>query len=124
MLRKKKNFREKLESKEVSFSRKSVIEKSMGKIDKKLLLSHEKEKIEKKKRAIDNIKSNPKHLFAYAKKNLKPRSKIEPFRINGEIFNTLNDICQKLSEQYSSTFSSPDPNYRIENPKNVSLLKK
>ena len=37
------------------------------------------------------------------------------FPNNGEIFNTLDDICKKLSEQFSTTFSSPDPNYRIEN---------
>ena len=87
----------------------------MGEIDNKLLLSQENEKIVMKKCAINNIKSNQKHFFAYARKKLKTRSKIGPFNINGEIFNTLGDICKKLSEQYSSTFSSPDPNYRIEN---------
>ena len=96
----------------------------MGEIDNKLLLSHENEKNDMEKRAIENIKSNPKHFFAYARKKLKTRSKIGPFRINGEIFNTLDDICKKLSEQYSSTFSSPDPNYRIENPQFFSPLKK
>ena len=92
----------------------------MGEIDEKLLLSHEKEK-DKEKRAIENIKSNPKHFFAYARKKLKTRSKIGPFRINGEIFNTLDDICEKLSEQYS-TFSSPDLNYRIEPPKKFLVI--
>ena len=115
LLRKRKKIRAKLESKVVSSSRKSVIKKSMGEIDNKLLLSHENEKNDMEKRAIENIKSNPKHFFAYARKKLKTRSKIGPFSINGEIFNTLDDICKKLSEQYSSTFSSPDPNYRIEN---------
>ena len=55
------------------------------------LLSHENEKNDMEKRAIENIKSNPKHFFAYARKKLKT-SKIGPFRINGEIFNTLDDI--------------------------------
>ena len=40
----------------------------MGEIDKKLLLSHEKEKNDKEKCAIENNKSNPKHFFACAKK--------------------------------------------------------
>ena len=115
LLRKRKKIRAKLESKVASSSRKSVIKKSMGEIDNKLLLSHENEKNDMEKRAIENIKSNPKHFFAYARKKLKTRSKIGPFRLNQEIFNTLDDICKKLSEQYSSTFSSPDPNYRIEN---------
>ena len=43
----------------------------MGEIDEKLLLSHEKEKDDKEKRAIENIKSNPKHFFAYGKKKTK-----------------------------------------------------
>ena len=90
----------------------------MGEIDSKLLLSHENEKNGMEKRAIENIKSNPKHFFAYARKKLKTRSKIGPFSINGEIFNTPDDICKKLSEQFSTAFSSPDPNYRIENSQN------
>ena len=32
-------------------------------------------------------------------------------------FNSLENICEKLSEQYSSSFSSPDQNYKIENPR-------
>ena len=27
------------------------------------------------------------------------------------------DICNKLEEQYSSSFSHPDPKFKIENPK-------
>ena len=89
LLRKRKKIRAQLEGKVVSSSRKSVIKKSMGEIDNKLLLSHENEKNDMEKRAIENIKSNPKHFFAYAKKNLKTRSKIGPFRMNGEILHTL-----------------------------------
>ena len=51
----------------------------------------------------------------------KTRSKIGPFSINGEIFNTLDDICKKLSEQFSTTYSSPDANYRIENSQNLRI---
>ena len=71
MLRKKKIFRAKLETKDVSSCRKSIIKKTMGEIDKKLLLLHEKEKNDKVKCAIKNIKPNPKHFFAYAKIILK-----------------------------------------------------
>ena len=44
-------------------------------------------------------------------------SSIGPFRIDGVTFNSLENICEKLSEQYSSSFSSPDQNYKIENPR-------
>ena len=52
--------------------------------NKKLLLSHEMEKIDNERRAIENIKSNPKHFFAYAKKKLKNKSKVGPFKLNRE----------------------------------------
>ena len=51
------------------------------------------------------------------KKKLKIRSKIGPFEINGEKINKLVDICIKLAEQYSSSFSEPNPKFKIENPK-------
>ena len=86
-------------------------------LTKKLLKSHKNEKIENETYAIKNIKTNPKHSFTYAKKKLKTKSVIGPFRINEEIFNTALDICGKLSEQYYSSFSSPDPRYKIDDRK-------
>ena len=60
-------------------------------------------------------KSNPKYFFTYARKKLKTRNKIGPFDIEGEKFTSLLDICIKLVQQYSSSFSQPDPRYKIEN---------
>ena len=60
-------------------------------------------------------KSNPKYFFTYARKKLKTRSKIGPFDIEGEKFTSLLDIYIKLVQQYSSSFSQPDPKYKIEN---------
>ena len=94
---------------------KKQLEKTIGEIDKKLLDSHKEEKIVKEAHAIKNIKSNPKHFFAYAKKNLKTRSTIGPFEINEERIDNLLEICVKLVEQYSSSFSQPDPDFKIEN---------
>merc|ERR1712179_878053 len=98
-------------------NKKNSIESAIADIDKKLLKSHKDEKIENETRAIKYIKTNPKHFFTYAKKKLKTKSIIRPFRINEEIFNTAQDICEKLSEQYDSSFSSPDPRYKIDDPK-------
>lgn len=117
LLRKKKKLKVKLERKDASGCMKIDIEKSINDIDTKLLMSHEKEKIDNEARAIENIRSNPKHFFAYAKKNIKTRSTIGPFRIDGVTFNSLENICEKLSEQYTSSFSSPDNNFKIENPR-------
>ena len=115
LLRKKKKLNLKL--KRGNTRKKNCIESAIIDIDKKLLESHKNEKIENETRAIKNIKINPKHFFTYAKKKLKTKSIIGPFRINEKIFNTPQDICEKLSEQYVSSFSSPDPKYKIDDRK-------
>merc|ERR1711874_295398 len=99
------------------YTNKKNIKNAIANIDKKLLKSHKDEKIENETRAIKYIKTNPKHFFTYTKKKLKTKSIIGPFRINEEIFNTAQDICGKLSEQYESSVSSPDPKYKIDDPK-------
>jgi len=96
--------------------KKKRIEKAIGEIDKKLLDSYEEENIVNETRAIENIKSNPKYFFTYARKKLKTRNKIGPFDMGGEKITSLLEICIKLVEQYSSSFSQPDPEYKIENP--------
>ena len=50
------------------------------------------------------------------KKHLKIKSKIGPFEINKKIDN-LTEVCIKLVKQYSSSFSQPDPRYKMENTK-------
>ena len=75
----------------------------------------------KSSKAIENLRTNPKHFLAYAKKNLKTRSTIGPFEINEERFDNLSEICTKLAEQYSSSFSQPDPDFKIENTKDFFL---
>merc|ERR1712105_16524 len=47
------------------------IEKAIGEMDKKLLDSYEVENIVNEAWAIENIKSNPKYFFIYARKKLK-----------------------------------------------------
>ena len=116
LLRKKKKLYKKLRNTN-SADTKAELENGIGEIDKKLLESHDEENIVKETQALEKIKSNPKHFFAYAKKKLKTRSKIGPFEINGKKIDKLVDICIKLVEQYSSSFSHPDPKFKIENPK-------
>ena len=91
LFRKKKKLNKELQ-KSNSPDKKKQIEKAIGEIDKKLLDSYEEENIVNETRAIENIKSNPKHFFAYARKKLKTRSKIGPFEINGEKTTSLLKI--------------------------------
>ena len=74
MFRKKRILNKKLQKGNPP-DRKKQIEKAIGEIDKKLLNSYEKENIVNESRAIENIKSNPKYFFTYARKKLKTRKK-------------------------------------------------
>ena len=117
LLRKKKRIISRLKGKNISVNRKTHLEQTIKDIEKELLTSHKQEKINNEARAIKNIKKNPKHFFTYAKKNLKTKNVIGPFTINDKVVNTLKEICEKLSDQYSSSFSVPDQNFQISNPK-------
>merc|ERR1711909_145286 len=116
LFRKKKILNKELQKRSPPDRRKQI-EKAICKIDKKLLNSYKEETVVNEARAIENIKSNPKYFFSYARKKLKTKNKIGPFDIEGEKFTSLSDICIKLVQQYSSSFSQPDPRYKIENPK-------
>ena len=63
------------------------------------------------------MKVNPKYFFTYAKKHIKTKSSIGPFKINDNLITAPEEISEKLSEQYSSSFSKPDLNYSIGDPK-------
>ena len=117
LLRNKKKLKKKLMKKNISKDTKDRIEKSITDIDKKLLNSHHNERIMEEINAINNMKTNPKHFFAYAKKHLKTKSSIGPFKMDDKLINAPKEINQKLSEQYSSSFSEPDPRQSIGDPK-------
>merc|ERR1711888_49145 len=116
LLRKKKKLYKKLRNTN-SVDMKAELENRISEIDKKLLESHGEENIVKEARALEKIKTNPKHFYTYAKKKLKTRSKVGPFVLNGEKIDKLIDICIKLEEQYTSSFSHPDLKFKIQNPK-------
>ena len=117
LLRKKKKLKAKLGKKHLSADRKHSIEKSIEDIDHKLLNSLKNDRIDEEARAIENIRTNPKHFFTYAKKYIKTKSSIGPFKIEDKFIADLVDISQKLSEQYSSSFSTPNPNFSVGDPR-------
>ena len=67
LLRKKKKLHKKLRNTN-SAETKTELKNGIGEIDKKLLESHDEENIMKETRALEKIKSNPNHFYAYAKK--------------------------------------------------------
>ena len=117
LLRKKKKLKKTLKDKQLSTTRKTNIEKIIEDIDKKLLESLSNERYEEEAFAIKNMKTKPKYFFAYAKKHSKTKSTVGPFKIDDELITTHDEISNKLLEQYSSTFSVPDRNFSISNPR-------
>ena len=116
LLRSKKKLKNKLAKRGISFNKKSKIEDEILLIDKKLLTSHQNERNDEEMHAINNMKKNPKHFFTYAKKHVKTKSTIGPFMVNEELITSGQEISNKLSEQYISSFSTPDTNHHIDDP--------
>ena len=116
LLRNKKKLKNKLKKNGITETKKRKIEQEIMDIDRELLESHQNERINEEIHAINNIKVNPKHFFTYAKKHIKTKSSIGPFKINEKIITSLEEISEKLSEQYTSSFSTPDQTYKIDDP--------
>ena len=115
--RKRKKLKSKLKKENISNDQKNDIEKNIADLDTELLNSYQNERINEELRALDNMKTNPKHFFAYAKKHLKTNSSIGPFRLDNELITDLVGISKKLSEQYTHSFSEPALNQSIGDPK-------
>ena len=116
LLRNKKKLKQKLTAGNLSHNRKEHITENIAKIDSKLLYSHQKERNTEEENAINNMKINPKHFFAYAKKHLKTKSSIGPLKLNDKLITSAKEISETLSQQYSSSFSNPDLSKAIEKP--------
>ena len=105
-----------MKKKNLSNNRKESIKNTIIDIDKQLLTSHQNERNSEEMQAISNMKVNPKYFYTYAKKHIKTKSSIGPFKINDNLITAPEEISEKLSEQYSSSFSKPDLNHSIGDP--------
>ena len=117
LLRNKKKLKNKLKKKNLSNNRKESIKNAIIDIDKQLLTSHQNERNNEEMQAISNMKVNPKYFYTYAKKHIKTKSSIGPFKMDDNLITAPEEISEKLSEQYSSSFSKPDLNHSIGDPK-------
>ena len=122
LLRNKKKLRKKLKRENISKDKKDHIEESIISIDIELLNSHKNERVNEETTAISNMKTNPKHFFAYARKHLKTKSSIGPFKVDEQLITSPKEVTQKLSEQYSSSFSKPDLSQSIGDPKDFFMV--
>ena len=117
LLRSKKKLRKKLKKESLSKNKQDHIEDSISNIDVKLLDSHQRERYNEEEKAINNMKTNPKYFFTHAKKHLKTKSTIGPFKMDEQLITLPKEISEKLLNQYSSSFSQPDVNKSIGNPR-------
>ena len=67
-------------------------------------------------KAVNNIKTNPKYFFTYAKKRQKVKGDIGPLKVGDNLIVEPEQICECLSTQYSSVYSPCDPNNTIDDP--------
>ena len=71
-------------------------------------------------KVIDQIKSNPKAFYSYAKKFLKTTSTVGPLeKVTGGLTNDPKEMAYILQNQYKSAFSTPDPNISNQQPTNL-----
>ena len=65
--------------------------------------------------AIFNIKSNPKSFFSFAKSRQKTKSRIGPFLdpASGKLNPDVAFTAEKLRQQYNSAFSTPRPEWTV-----------
>ena len=92
------------------------LDREIHDIESKLIASYKKERLRDEQQAVNNIKSNPKYFYSYARKHQAIKASIGPLKINENFLRAPEDICKALLEQYSSVFSTPNPSSEITNP--------
>ena len=85
-------------------------------IENKLVVSFKNERLAEENKAINNIKTNPKHFYSFARKHQIIKGGIGPLKVNNKLITSPQEICENLSAQYSSVYSQPDPSNAITDP--------
>ena len=88
-------------------------------VEEKIKTSMEEESKRKEIKMLNEIKTNPKALYAYAKRKRKVKSKIGPLEgEDGKLYDDPEKIANILQQQYKSVFSNPDieTDINIESP--------
>ena len=85
-------------------------------IEQTLKDSLEAENQQEESRAIENIDINKKFFFSFALKRQKVKSGIGPLKVENRLITSPDDISECLSTQYSSVYTKPAPNHKIQDP--------
>ena len=86
-------------------------------IERKLKLYYENQAEEEERNAVDELKSNPRFFYSYAKKKQSTPTGIGPLkRADGSFTDNAEEMAEFLRIQYESVFSKPKTDFKIENP--------
>ena len=85
-------------------------------IEQRLKASLEAENLTEETKAIERISTNKKAFFSYANKYQKVKSGIGPLKVNNQLITSPANICECISTQFLSAYSTPDPRQKIGNP--------
>ena len=98
-----------------SVSRATSLHLSLQKIEKELKLSYDKQGWEEESRVVGAMRADPKTFFAYGRARQKTKVKVGPFLDpdTGAPNPDPDFAARLLSEQYSSVFTQPRPEYVV-----------
>ena len=86
---------------------KEDIDKKIQEVEKQLIDERKNERIRNEKKIVDRIKTNPKVLYSYVKKENGRKNEIGPFRKGDKYIYDNEEICKMLVHQYKFQFSNP-----------------
>ena len=78
--------------------------------------SLEAENLTEENKAISRIPTDIKAFYSYANKHQKINGGLGPLKVNNQLITSPPDICESISDQFLSVYSTPDPNHKIEDP--------
>ena len=107
-LMKKRAIKQKELCKEGNPYRRRKQEEAIVSIEQQIKGSHDQERRENEKKAIDKITKNSKFFFAYAAKSSTSKTKIGPLiNDSGQLVDENREMSELLSENYKRVFSIP-----------------
>ena len=97
-----------------SKKKKEELEQKILETEKQLMESRRIEKIEKEKAIVQNLPKNPKLLFSYAKRENNRRKEIGPFKKDGKMVHSGEEIGSMLVQEYKKQLLEKSNNMGLE----------
>ena len=116
LFRPKKRKKKRLKDMDGNSIRAQRVNAEIEQIEEKIMDSLKVEQSLEEEKAIRNIKANPKFFYSYARQKKKAKGGIGPLKKDGKIITAPEEICECLSAQYSSAYSTQDPTNTISDP--------